>query len=192
MFPYGKGGPTTFNIFLPKWLKHFLVVHDSRFPKNIDFIFFTRAVIRRKRLSTLSLLTPLRSKTTNAILSVLSLLDKQGSEAKVAEEIDSMMRSGCLSASFHTVRGSSAFWAKMKRLSWAYLTVFVPCQIFITMSPANLFDPYVFMQINRDMMFQQVAGSLCKKRTSLLAANPFAASTIFHRRVEFLVKEFLL
>lgn len=39
-FLYGYGGPASTNIPLGNWIKNALLVHDSRFARDLDFIFF--------------------------------------------------------------------------------------------------------------------------------------------------------
>lgn len=59
------------------------------------------------------------------------------------------------------------------------------------MSPADLMDPYVFLQIDPSLTFDRAAALYPKHRADLLANRPLEASTIFHRRVSSLFENFL-
>lgn len=52
-------------------------------------------------------------------------------------------------------------------------------------------DPYVFMEVDHSLSFETAAKLSGQERARLLAENPLAASTIFHRRVETLFDHFL-
>lgn len=59
-------------------------------------------------------------------MEIRELLSSNSTRDVVTERIDKLLRSA-LNASFEELRGSPAFWATLKRSSWAYLTNFGPC-----------------------------------------------------------------
>lgn len=133
----------------------------------------------------------IKNSCTNAIVEVRDLLSSDSPRSVVTERIDKLLRSGTLNASFEQLRGSPAFWATLKGSLWAYLSHFGPCQLFLTMSVADLIDPLIFMQIDSTLTFEDARGLSSRIRANLLAANPVAATTIFHRRVESVLNNFL-
>lgn len=190
LFPYGKGGPTSTTPYLGTWVKHALSIYRSRFVQDVDFIFFVYSVLKRKRLSGLSSHAPIRRSSSNAIVEVRELLSSALPADLISSRIDRLLRSRVLNASFETLRRSPAFWAALKRTSWAYLIRFDPCQLFVTIIAADLIDPYVYCQIKSTMTIEE-ARSLSSRRTDFLASNPVAAVTIFHRRIQSILDNFL-
>lgn len=191
LFPYGRGGPFSTNLPLGTWVKHVLAVRESRFACHVDFTFVVHSVLRHRRLTGLSSKANLRDTCTSAIVDVREPLSARLPREIVAKRIDKLLRIGVLSASFETLRGSPAFWASLRKTSWAYLTHFGPCQIFLTLSVADLIDPYVFMQIDRSLTIDEARAFPTRRRADLLANNPGATTTIFHRRVQSLFDNFL-
>lgn len=63
--------------------------------------------------------------------------------------------------------------------------------IFLTLSVADLIDPYIFIQIDRSLTFQAARQLSSRRRAELLANNPLAATKMFHRRVQSLFENFL-
>ena len=192
LFPHGFGGPSFFGIqHLSKWLEHVLLHYNSRFSKDVNFIFFIHAVWRRRRLSHLSLNAPIRDRTSRAVLEVKDMLSEDDNLPQIQSRIEYLIRSGALNACFETLRGTPAFWSRLGKTAWAYLSIFGPCQLFISLSPADLIDPFVFMQINEDLNFEEASNLNPAQRAEMLANNPVAASTIFQRRLDALLKNFL-
>lgn len=191
LFPFGRGGPSTTNLVLAVWIKNALAVYQSRFAYDVNFIFFVHAVQRRRRLTGLATNARLRDACTNALIDIRELLSANAHCDVVAQRIDKLLRSGTLSASFETLRGSPAFWADLKRTSWAYLTHFGPCQLFLTMSVADLHDPFVYMQVDPSLTLEDARQLSSSKRAECLANNPVQATTVFHRRVQSLFDNFL-
>lgn len=195
LFPYGRGGPKSMGTALGVWVKHALQVYKSRFASDVNFIFFVHAALRRKRLTGLALHAPLRRVSTNAIIDVKKLLDDDATDFQISNRIDKLLRSGTLNASFETLRGTPAFWSTLQRESWAYLVRFGPCQLFVTISVADIIDPYIYMEIGQpvdsSLTFDEARNLSTKQRADLLAKHPVAANTLFHRRVQSFFDNFL-
>lgn len=129
-FPYGRGGPRSTGLQLGVWIKHALSVYRSRFASDVDFLFFLHSVQRRRRITGLSANANIRDTCTKALIDIRELLSGDLPSFVVAGRIEKLIRSGILNASVEKLRGSPAFWATLKRTSWAYLTHFGPCQFF--------------------------------------------------------------
>lgn len=191
LFPHGRGGPNSMKLPLGIWLKHALTIHGSRFASNLDFVFFVNSVQRRRRLTGLSAKAHLRHRCTKAIINVRELLSGDFPPPVIARRIDKLLRTGTLNASFENLPGSPPLSATLRSKSWAYLTHFGPCQLFLTLSVADMIDPYVFMQIDQSLTFEAARALPTRKRADLFSTNPVAATTIFHRRVRSLFDNFL-
>lgn len=114
--PYGRGGPVSKGLQFGNWIKNALLVHNSRFAKDQDFIFFIHSVYRRGGLSTLSTNGVINNSSKNAIVEVRDPLCNDSTRSVVTERIHKLLRSGTLNASFEQLRGSPAFWATLKKI----------------------------------------------------------------------------
>ncbi|KAI0562893.1 Helitron helicase-like protein [Gracilaria domingensis] len=177
LFPYGRGGPKTIGCHLGLWTKVVLSVYRSRFVNDLEFIFFIHSVLKRKRITGLCTHAPLRGGSNHALMEVRELLSSSLPSTVIARRIDSLVRSGTLSASFEALRGSPAFWACLKRKSWAYLTRFGPCQLFVTMSAADVKDPHVYCEADDSLSIERARDLTATERADILASNPVAAVT---------------
>lgn len=81
---------------------------------------------------------------------------------------------------------------KIRKDAWNYLTVFGPCQIFLTMSAPDLQDPCVCMQADPTLNLEEALKLSSAERGERLAKNPAAAAKIFQRRIDALLLSFLL
>lgn len=191
LFPHGTGGPEDTHTHFATWISHCLEVKDSRFSKNLPFLFFANSVHQRARLTGLSMNARIIDKCSNAIMNVRKLLEGNLPRQEIIKRIDKLIRSGTISASFEKLKGSPAYWARMKRTAWTYLTFFGPCQLFVTMSVADLTDPFIFMEIDSNLSYVDASNLSSQKRAQYLAENPVVANCVFHRRVQSLLDNFL-
>lgn len=193
LFPRGHGGASCIGggIGLHAWAKHAFNVRGSRFAKHHDFLFFVNSVLRRKRISGLATHGNLRRSVKRQLQNIRDMVDRGESEADIEKRVECLMRSGKLNAQFERMKSTGAFWAELKRKSWSYLTCHGPCQIFMTLSAADVLDPNVYMQIKPGMTRKEALALSAKSRGELLAQNPVAAQIAFNRRVEALFKHAL-
>lgn len=62
----------------------------------------------------------------------------------------------------------------------------------MTISVADLIDPFLFiMLVDPALSFEDAQALTAKNRADMLAENPVAATTVFHRRVEYILDNFL-
>ena len=172
LFPFGKGEPKTRGIPFAVWIRHVIEVENSKFSTNLDFIFFTNSVHQRKRISGLSMFANIKKRCSDAIIEVKSLLSLSRSKTEMISKIDRLLENSALSVSYENLKGSGAFWASMGRKAWTYLVVFGPCNFFLTMSAADSTDPFVFMNANSNLSFEQASKLTPKERANILASNP--------------------
>ena len=191
LFPYGVGGPKSVNMQFATWVRHVLENDEFNFHKNLEFIFFCNSISQRRRITGLTMNAHIKNKCSNALIEVKSLLSSDISKQSIVRRIEKLLRSGVLSVSYEQLRGSPAYWAGMSKKAWTYLTVFGPCNIFLTMSAADLTDPLVFMCADSNLSFTEAKNLSPKQRANILANNPVAANEIFHKRINSLFDTFL-
>lgn len=59
------------------------------------------------------------------------------------------------------------------------------------MSAADLTDPFVFMNIDERLSFDDAKNLTPQQRSNMLAENPVAANEIFHKRIDSQSENFL-
>eukprot|EP00172_Hildenbrandia_rubra_P001546 Plantae.Rhodophyta-Hildenbrandia_rubra.ctg21115.p1 GENE.Plantae.Rhodophyta-Hildenbrandia_rubra.ctg21115~~Plantae.Rhodophyta-Hildenbrandia_rubra.ctg21115.p1 ORF type:complete len:567 (+),score=72.75 Plantae.Rhodophyta-Hildenbrandia_rubra.ctg21115:1595-3295(+) len=196
LFPYGCGGPSSIagGITLQEWMQHAIEVSGSIFAKDVDFLFFVNAVLRKKRLSGLAAHAGIANDAKIMLEEIRKGVvgnDGGSSDADIEARINGMIRSGRLSASFETLKGAPAFWRQIKKDAWSYLTSFGACQVFMTLSAADTVDPNVCMAADPSLTREDALKLTAKERGELLAKNPVAASKSFQRRIDALLNHVL-